>query len=74
MTTAEQDEAIDLLSQIASEIEAGVKKCGEKGAPAGVLYAFCVELGCNLTQFDAIMGVLVQANRVKKRGSCYFAA
>jgi hypothetical protein len=48
-----------------------VKEGGERGAPAGVLYA--AVLGTiSLAQFNQIMAALVKAGRLRKDGDLYF--
>jgi hypothetical protein len=48
-----------------------VKECGAQGAPAGVMYAaVCGRM--NLNQFNAVMGALESAGKVRKEGFVYY--
>lgn len=44
---------------------------GEMGAPGGVLYAAMMTYGVTLDQYERIMGGLVRARFLEKRGQCY---
>ena len=74
MTTVNHADAVRLLCAIADALEQTVKEAGPDGAPTGPLYLACMEHGCTLGQFEAIMASLVDVGRVKKRGHLYFAA
>ena len=67
--TAEQKRA---LIMIVSAITEAIKAGGAMGAPGGIMYAALMAHGCTLNQFQSIMGALVNAGRVEKRGECYF--
>ena len=54
-----------------SAITESVKVAGDLGAPGGVLYAALMGK-LTLDQFEKVMGALVQAGNLKKRGDCYF--
>ena len=48
-----------------------VKEMGAQGAPAGVMYAaVCGRM--NLNQFNAVMGALESAGKVRKEGFVYY--
>jgi hypothetical protein len=67
-------EQVKALRDIADMIVLTVKESGPIGAPGGVLYAALMTHGCTLHQFEQIMGALVRAGKLTKRGHCYFAA
>lgn len=70
MTNADKKNALELiLDSIVDAVSAG----GERGAPSGVLYAALMHYGCNIAQFEAVMGLLVARGRLTKRGQLYFA-
>lgn len=41
------------------------------GTPGGTLYAALMAQGCTLPQFERVMGALVGAGVLQKRGECY---
>ena len=45
---------------------------GDPGCPAGPLYAAFMTTGLGLDSFEAIMGTLVKAGKVTKRGHRYY--
>ena len=63
---------IELIRMIADAIADVVKDAGERGAPAGYLYA-AVMSRVSLENFGHIMSALVAAGKVRKHGDCYFA-
>ncbi len=67
-------EQITALRQIAAAIIESVKAAGPLGAPGGVLYAALMAQGCTLHQFEQIMGGMVRAGKLTKRGDCYHLA
>ena len=66
-------EATEGMRQVLAIFLEAVKAGGEHGAPAGHMYAALQDC-VSLDQFNAIMGVLVKAGKVRKRGDLYFAA
>jgi len=50
-----------------------VRAGGPLGVPGGTLYATLMTYGCTLSQYEQIMGALVSAGRLEKRGELYFA-
>lgn len=61
------------LKQVMEAIVDSVAEAGPHGAPSGTLYATLMSFGCSLESFERIMGVLVEAGRLEKRGHLYFA-
>ncbi len=68
------NEQILALRQIAAAIIAAVRAAGPLGAPGGVMYAALMAQGCTLNQFEQIMGGMVRAGKLTKRGDCYHLA
>ncbi len=68
------NEQITALRQIAAAIIAAVRAAGPLGAPGGVMYAALMAQGCTLNQFEQIMGGMVRAGKLTKRGDCYHLA
>ena len=64
---------MEALAQIGRAIVDTVRQSGAQGAPGGHLYAALMASGCTLSQFEQIMGALVEAGLLRKRGQCYFA-
>lgn len=60
------------LREVISMITDAVKVAGTRGAPGGVMYAALSTAGCTLDQFNSIMGAMVSAGRLIKRGELYF--
>lgn len=65
---------IAAIAQLLSAIAETVADSGEQGAPGGVLYAALMHVGVTLSQFDALMGVLVASGRMQKIGDLYFSS
>lgn len=68
------DEARKALLHVTKALLETVQEAGERGAPAGPLYAAVMTVGISLNAFEQIMGALVQARMVRKSGHVYFAA
>jgi hypothetical protein len=68
-----REAAMRALHAIADSVVDAVKVAGDHGAPGGVLYAALMRYGCTLEHFEQIMGALVVAKKVVKRGQLYFA-
>ena len=64
---------IEALRAVASMFIDAVKEAGDMGAPGGVMYA-AVMGKLSLHQFEQIMGGLVRAGKLRKKGELYFAA
>jgi hypothetical protein len=59
------------LLEVAKAIVESVKAGGDQGAPGGVLYAATMGM-MNLSQFESIMGTLVERGYLRKSGQLYF--
>lgn len=70
-TSQMTDEQKQALKSIAMAIIDTVKKAGSLGAPSGVLYAALMAQGCTLSQYQKIMGGLVNAGYLSLQGDCY---
>jgi hypothetical protein len=70
MTAPTREQAKALLAILDGIVEA-VAAAGPIGAPGGILYAALMSAGCSFSQFNSIMGALVRAGKVVKRGDCY---
>jgi hypothetical protein len=64
---------IALLQKVVSAIKEAVKAGGPLGTPGGTLYAALMAHGCTLSQFETIVGGMVKAQILKRRGDLYFA-
>ena len=62
-------EACRLLVEGLEEV---VRDTGELGTPGGILYAAFMNHGFSLEAFESLMGAMVQAGRLEKRGQSYF--
>ena len=62
------------LLAICDAIIETVKDSGSLGAPAGPMYAALMAQGFSLEQYEAIMGALVKAGKLRKSGDLYFSA
>ena len=49
-----------------------IRESGALGAPSSALYLALRDSGCTLTKYQAIMGALVTAGKVRQEGHCYF--
>lgn len=61
------------LRKVADAIIDTVKQAGSLGAPSGPMYAALMTQGCSLNQYQAIMGGLVRAGKLRQEGDLYFA-
>lgn len=61
--------AILLLTQAVLET---VNETMPSGAPGGPMYAAFMTKGMTLDQFESLMGGMVEAGFLEKRGQCYF--
>jgi hypothetical protein len=48
-------------------------KATPEGTPEGSLYALLLTQGCSLNQFQAIIGALCKAGKIRKEGHLLFA-
>jgi len=44
----------------------------QTGVPGGTIYAALMQYGCTLEQYDAIMGALVSAGQITRKGDLYY--
>ncbi len=65
------NQQIAAVRQVGRAIVETVTECGPLGAPGGHIYAALMAQGCTLQQFEGIMGGLVRAGLLDKRGDCY---
>lgn len=72
MTSTQKVEAVMALKAICDAIVDGVATAGKFGTPGGTIYAMLMSAGCTLEQYEQIMGVLVAAGKLEKRGHLYF--
>lgn len=70
MTT---DQRRALIAVIDAIVET-VRDAGPLGAPAGPMYAALMAQGATLQQFESLMGALVRAGKLVRRGNCYHVA
>ena len=70
MTESEIREAV---RQIADAVVESVRVAGDQGAPGGMLYAALMAHGASFSQYQSLMGALVRAGKVTRRGDLYFA-
>ena len=69
MTTRE--DAVKALRMVIEAVEETVAECPQ-GAPSGVIYAALMGLGISLEHYEQIMGAMVDAGKVVRRGLLYF--
>lgn len=67
-------DALKALKAIGDAIVESVRTAGDAGVPGGTLYAALMTHGATLEQFEAIMGALVAAGKLRKAGQLYFAS
>jgi hypothetical protein len=58
--------------QLVDGIVESVRAAGPLGAPGGLMYAALMAHGCTLSQFQTIMGTLVDLGKLERRGQLYF--
>jgi len=73
MTSTSKAEATKALLAICEAVVDVVKAGGPLGTPSGNLYAVLMTHGATLEQYETLMGALVAAGRITKRGQLYFA-
>lgn len=74
METMDKQKAVGQVSALAQLLNAlvdAVAVGGADGVPGGTLYAALMRHGCTLERFEALMGILVDAGRVRKEGHVY---
>ena len=64
----EDDRAIRALLAMCEIIVECVEAAGDRGVPEGWLYAGMMQHGCTLSVFNDLIGALVTAGRIRKRG------
>lgn len=64
---------IELLQKVVGAIKSAIQAGGPMGTPGGTLYAALMAYGCTLSQFETIVGGMVKAGILKRRGDLYFA-
>lgn len=72
LTEAKIQQGTNVL-KILADIVIETVKTSPDGVPAGHLYAALMSVGLSLEQFERLMGLLVEADKVTKRGHLYFA-
>jgi hypothetical protein len=65
---------VAVLQMVCGAVKEAVEAAGPLGAPGGVLYAGMMSQGCTLQQFEGIMGGMVRAGILVKKGECYHLA
>ncbi len=70
---ATREDARRAIIMFANALYETVLEVGDTGAPGGLLYAGVMG-HMALDQFQAIMGALVEAGKLTKRGDCYYPA
>ena len=73
MATLTKAQATAALVAIANAVTAAVHEAGADGMPATMLYLTLTQHGCTFEQFNALMGALVKARRVRVTGHTYYA-
>ena len=56
------------VRSIAKIVQEAVAEAGVAGIPAGSLYAMLMTWGCTLSQFDALIGGMVQLGMLERSG------
>ena len=72
MQSTAKTQVYALMSVIDTVIEA-INETGTEGIPGGTLYAMLMQHGCSLSQYEMIMGIIVDAGRASKRGHVYYS-
>lgn len=72
-TSPTPSERIDALRTVIDAALLVVENAGAHGIAAGPLYALLMPSGLTLDRFNWVMGILVQAERVRKCGHHYHA-
>jgi len=71
MNEISRETKVNVLRALLGVMLDTVKEMGAQGAPAGVMYAaVCGRM--NLNQFNAVMGALESAGKVRKAGHVYY--
>lgn len=61
------------ILQICDAVVESIKAAGAMGAPSGVIYASLMQFGCNLSQYESLIGILVKAGKIRQEGDLLFA-
>jgi hypothetical protein len=70
MTTQPTDAQIRAIRLAADLIVEAAQEAGPLGAPSGVIYAALMGAGMTLDTYNAILGALQQAGRVRVENHC----
>jgi len=71
MNEISRETKVNVLRALLGAMLDTVKEMGAQGAPAGVMYAaVCGRM--SLAQFQAVMGALESAGKVRKSGHVYY--
>jgi hypothetical protein len=62
MTTGQQ--AVQAITEIANIIEDAVREAGAVGVPSGIVYAALMNVGIDLSTYQAILSAMVEAGRI----------
>lgn len=65
--------AVEAIMAVTNVFLETIQEAGERGAPAGPMYAMAAAHGITLAQFEWVMNVLIDAGRITKRGHVYYA-
>ena len=65
--------AMDILHLVAQAVLGTIEEAGPAGAPEGPLYMALMGRGCSLETFQAIMGGLEDAGKIKRLGHVAYA-
>lgn len=67
------DEKARAVRGIALAVLAAIRDAGERGVPGGMIYAALMQHGCSFDGYQTLMGMMVNAGAIERRGECYFA-
>jgi hypothetical protein len=71
--TDQATKQIEGLLALCSLVADTISECPD-GIPEGRLYVTLMELGCTLSRFETIVGIMISSKRVKRRGNLLLAA
>lgn len=69
----DHDQVRALVRQLMEAIYSAVEVAGDRGAPAGVIYAALTTHGCDLATYQHFEASLVEQGVLTKRGQLLFA-
>jgi hypothetical protein len=67
-----QQQYVDAIRELARVMYATIAEFPD-GAPAGPMYAACMQFGATLETFTALMDAMERAGLVRRNGNLYFA-